>query len=60
MPLEVQTEANTDLAKTATAEMKKFGITRVAVDYFHCGEFRYTNLQDAIAHAKRRQQTSQT
>ena len=29
------------------------GITRVPVDYFHYKEFRYTNLDDAIAEATR-------
>ena len=31
------------------------GITRVSVDHFHWREFRYTNLNDAIAQAKRAQ-----
>jgi hypothetical protein len=39
----------------ATDEMVRYGITRVPVDYFHCGEFRYTNLKDAVAQAKRQQ-----
>ena len=34
-------------------EMKKYGINRIPVDYFHYREFRYTNLADAIAQAKR-------
>jgi hypothetical protein len=34
-------------------EMTKYGITVVPVDYFHYKEFRYTNLKDAIAQAKR-------
>ena len=41
----------------AAEEMLKFGITQVPVVYFHYKEFRYTNLKDAIAQAKR-QQTS--
>jgi hypothetical protein len=36
----------------AEAEMERLGITRVPVDYFHWQEFRYTNLNDAIAQAK--------
>jgi hypothetical protein len=36
-------------------EMVSYGITRVPVDYFHCGLFRYSNLKDAIAQAKRQQ-----
>jgi hypothetical protein len=33
--------------------MAKYGIARVPVDYFHYKEFRYTNLDDAIAQATR-------
>jgi hypothetical protein len=35
--------------------MAKYGITCVPVDYFHYGSFRYTNLEDAVAEAKRQQ-----
>lgn len=42
----------------AEREMVKYGITRVPVDYFHLGNFRYTNLEDAIAEAKRQRQRS--
>lgn len=35
--------------------MATYGITRIPVDYFHVGKYRYTNLDDAIAEAKRRQ-----
>jgi hypothetical protein len=34
-------------------QMAKYGITRVPKDYFLYKEFRYTNLDDAIAQAKR-------
>jgi hypothetical protein len=34
-------------------ELASYGITRVPVDYFHLGEFRYTTLSEAIAQAKR-------
>jgi hypothetical protein len=37
----------------AAEAMAKYGITRVPVDYFHYKEFRYTNLDDAIAEAIR-------
>lgn len=52
---------NTEQAQPETgvpameAEMVKYGITRVPVDYFHYRGFRYTNLSDAIAQAKRDQ-----
>jgi hypothetical protein len=37
-----------------TAEaMDKYGITRVPVDYFHYKDFRYSNVDDAIAQAIR-------
>jgi hypothetical protein len=35
--------------------MATYGITRVPMDYFHVGKYRYSNLNDAIAEAKRRQ-----
>ena len=35
--------------------MAKFGIARVPVDWFHFREFRYNNLKDAIAEAKRQE-----
>jgi len=41
----------------AAKEMAKYGITRVPVDYFHYGKYRYTNLEDAIAEAKREQRS---
>jgi hypothetical protein len=37
----------------STEELAKYGITRVPVDYFYYGGFRYTNLEDAVAEAKR-------
>ena len=33
--------------------LNKYGITRVSVDHFYTDGFHYTNLQDAIAQAKR-------
>jgi hypothetical protein len=43
---------NNALAK----DMARYGITRVPVDYYHYGAFRYTSLKDAIAEAKRASQ----
>jgi hypothetical protein len=34
-------------------EMRKYGIERVPVDYFHVDGFRYSNMKDAVAQAKR-------
>ena len=36
------------------AAVARYAITRVPVDYFHVGPFRYTALSDAIAEGKRR------
>lgn len=53
MPSAERKEPNTAPGPEVTEEMVKFGVTRVAVDYFLCGNFRYTNLEDAVAQAKR-------
>lgn len=37
-------------------QMAKYGITRIPVYYFHYKQFRYTNLNDAVAQAKRDQE----
>jgi len=37
----------------SSAEMSKYGITKKSVDQFYLGEYRYSNLRDAIAQAKR-------
>jgi hypothetical protein len=41
------------LSVEARQQMEKFGIARVPTDSFRYREFRYTNLQDALAQAKR-------
>ena len=33
--------------------MDRYGIIRVPADYFLYGQYRYTNLKDALAQAKR-------
>ena len=48
-------KASPALRPEAAEEMAKYGITRVPVDCFHYGDFRYTNLEDAVAQAKRQQ-----
>ena len=45
-------EVSSGVNPEAIEEMAKYGITRVPVDYFHYKEYRYTNLDDAIAQAK--------
>ena len=43
----------TDTEKGFEGEMQKYGIKRVTIDYLHVNGFRYTDLKDAIAQAKR-------
>jgi hypothetical protein len=33
--------------------MEKYRISRTPADYYHYGQYRYTNLTDAIAQAER-------
>ena len=35
------------------AELERLGIRRVQSEFFHWGEYRYTNLRDAVAAARR-------
>ena len=42
-----------DDEKGLQAEMRKYGIKRIPVDYFHINGFRYTDLKDAVVEAKR-------
>lgn len=39
-----------------TRLMAQLGITRTQVDNFHVGPYRYTNLGDAVAAAKRQRE----
>ncbi len=48
-----QKDPSQDLSDDELNDMKKHGITRSEVSYFHCGAYRYTNLKDAVAEAKR-------
>jgi hypothetical protein len=51
-----ETETGTADAAEMTADaLARYGITRVPVDYFHLGGFRYTSLPEAIAQARRQQ-----
>ncbi len=45
--------AKRDDEKSLEDEMRKYGIQRIPVDYFHINGFRYTELKDAVAQAKR-------
>jgi hypothetical protein len=42
-----------DLSAEAVEEMARYGITRAQINHFFYRGFRYTNLEDAIAEAKR-------
>lgn len=44
---------DTGLDAADAEQMAEFGITFAPVDYFHYRQFRYTNLKDAVAQAKR-------
>ncbi len=40
-------------AKVPEEQMQKYGVKRVSVDYFHVGRYRYSDLNDAMAQARR-------
>jgi hypothetical protein len=50
-------ESSGATAMGAAETMAKYGIKRVPVDYFYYKAFRYTNLDDAIAEARRQNPT---
>jgi hypothetical protein len=52
-----QNESRPTISLESSEELAKYGITRVPVDYFHYGKYRYTNLEDAVAEAARQHRT---
>jgi hypothetical protein len=60
MALADRREARPAFSTEAAEEMAKHGITHVSVDCFHYGDFRYTNLDDAVAQAKRQQPSNES
>lgn len=40
--------------EAAEAELRRHGISRIATEHFEYGGYRYTNLKDALAQARRR------
>jgi len=48
---EVAPQSNRE--KDLERDMREFGVKRIPVDYFHINGFRYTDVKDAIAQAKR-------
>ena len=53
MTLADRKEASSVFGQEDAEELVRHGITRIPVDYFHYGDFRYTNLDDALTQAKR-------
>jgi hypothetical protein len=47
------TDTSSPADVTQAQLMAKYGITRVPTDRFHYKFYRYTNLEDALAQAKR-------
>ena len=45
--------SDADLSDEAKREMAKYGIKCAQISQFFYGNYRYTNLMDAIAEAKR-------
>jgi len=39
--------------KALEADMQRYGITCIPINYFHFRGFRYTDVKDAMAQAKR-------
>jgi hypothetical protein len=50
---EQMNRSDADLGSEAVEEMAKYGITCTQISQFFYGGYRYTNLADAIAEAKR-------
>lgn len=51
LPLDLSPELSQELS--VTNDLDQFGITRVSTPTYHVGDYRYGNLDDAIAEAKR-------
>jgi hypothetical protein len=47
------TEASHVSDQDLEAALARYGIVRVPADVFHYGGYRYTNIKDAVAEAKR-------
>jgi hypothetical protein len=55
MRIDTPNEAGDLTNQDAINEMASYGITKVQVEQFHYRGFRYTNLLDALAQARRDQ-----
>ena len=58
MTPENKTDAGQGISPEMAEEMAKYGITSAPFQYFYYGDYRYTNLRDAIAQAKRTSQAT--
>jgi len=52
--MSIVTDASRPSAETES-ELTRYGIVRVPADHYEFGGYRYTNLADAVAEARRRQ-----
>jgi hypothetical protein len=52
MPITSTEEERPELSLKVRQEMDRYGIVRVPADNFFYRDFRYTNVQDALAQAK--------
>ena len=53
MSLNMRNDYEAEPTQEMIDEMDKYGIIRFPVYYFQYGSYRYTNLKDAVAQAKR-------
>jgi len=53
MTAQVPIEKAETSSKPTEDELSKYGISRVSTDHFHYGNYKYTDLKDAVAQAKR-------
>lgn len=49
------TPSKEEAERALAGEIQKYGIKRVSVDYFHINGFKYTDVKDAVAQARRSQ-----
>lgn len=60
MPAKTTKEKAKPRSTSASKELSKYGIKRVSTDHFYYGDYKYTDLKDAIAQAKRDLNTAVT
>lgn len=55
MPELLSESRESQRATSAAGELERHGISKVSVDHFEVGGYRYSNLKDAVAEAERRE-----